>query len=412
MRDVNSAHSTPTRRTSGRLIALRLEGAPLAAAIGDAWGAGDAVLPLPPALSKEALGRLMGEMRPAALVSAVGRLTLPDSKPIGRGVAAVVLTSGSTGAPKGVELSHAALRASAEMVAARLGGEPGDRWLLCVPMHHIAGLSILVRSALIGVRPVIHSGFSVAGVAGEGGANLVSLVPTMLARLLGAGVDLSPWRRVLVGGGTLRPDLLDRARAAGAVVVTTYGMTETCGGCVFDGRPLEGVEVALGRGGAISIGGPMLMRGYRGRAQLTARTMRDGRLHTADIGRWDRDGRLEVMGRADDVIVTGGEKVWPAAVAARLAEHPLVSDAAVVGESDPEWGERVVALVVPNDPGAPPGLEELRGWVAARLERYNAPRSVVILARLPDAVPEDPGAPKKPHSVLDGDPTIRDRSRS
>ncbi|MBA2274223.1 MAG: AMP-binding protein [Actinobacteria bacterium] len=369
--------------TPGRLIALRLEGEPLADAIAEAWGSGNAVLPLPPSLPEETLRPLLAEMRPAALISAEGRVTLPDPGPVHEGVAAVMLTSGSTGAPKGVELSHAALRASAEMVSARLGAGPGDRWLLCVPLHHIAGLSILVRSALIGGGPVIHPRFGVAGVAGEQGANLVSLVPTMLARLLDADVDWSHWRRVLVGGGALRQDLLERARAAGAPVVTTYGMTETCGGCVIDGLPLEGVEVVLGRGGAISIGGPMLMRGYRARPELTAGTLRDGRMHTADIGRWDGDGRLEILGRADEVIVTGGEKVWPGAVAARLAEHPLVADAAVVGEPDPEWGERVVALVVPNDPGALPSLEELRAWVAARLERHNAPMAIEILPGLP-----------------------------
>ncbi len=387
--------------TSGRLIALRLEGERLADAIARAWGSGDAVLPLPPALPGEALRRLMVEMRPAELISEESRLTLPDPEPVGEGAAAVVLTSGSTGAPKGVELTHAALRASAEMVAARLGAEPADRWLLCVPMHHIAGLGILARSALIAARPVIHPGFSVSGVAGERRANLVSLVPTMLARLLDAGVDLSRWRRILVGGGALRPDLLVRALAAGAPVVATYGMTETCGGCVLDGRPLEGVEVTLGRGGAISIGGPMLMRGYRGRPELTARRLRDGRLHTADIGRWDEGGRLEVLGRSDDVIVTGGEKVWPAAVAARLAEHPRLADAEVVGEPDPKWGERVVALVVPHDPDAPPTLEELRAWVAARLERYNAPMAIEILPNPPEVDQGRAGAP-----------TIRDRSRN
>lgn len=369
--------------TPGRLIALRLEGEPLAEAIAEAWGGGDAVLPLPPALPERTLRPLLAEMRPAALVSAQGRVTLPDPEPVDPGVAAVMLTSGSTGAPKGVELTHAALHESAEMVSTRLGACPGDRWLLCVPLHHIAGLSILVRSALIGGGPVIHSGFGVAGVAGERGANLVSLVPTMLARLLDAGADMTRWRRVLVGGGALRPDLLERARAAGAPVVTTYGMTETCGGCVLDGRPLERVELTLGQGGVIAIGGPMLMEGYRGRPELTAKTLRDGRLQTADVGRWAADGRLEILGRVDDVIITGGEKVWPDAVAARLSEHPLVADAAVTGEPDPEWGQRVVALVVPRDPGAPPSSGELRAWVAAQLESHNAPKAVVILPHLP-----------------------------
>lgn len=370
---------------SGRLIALRLQGVALAGAIESAWGRGDAVLPLPPALPDTALRALLARMRPAAMVTGGGRVELPDPEAVQGGVAAVVLTSGTTGAPKGVELTHDALQASAEMVAGSLGLEPGDRWLVCLPLHHIAGLAILVRSALIGVPPVIHPRFDAATVVRERSATLVSLVPTMLTRLLDAGVDLSRWRRVLVGGGAARPDLLDRARSAGAQVVTTYGMTETCGGCVLDGRPLEGVDVALGRGGVISIAGPMLMRGYRGLPGLSGWALAGGRLRTADTGRWGSDGRLEVTGRTDDVILTGGEKVRPGAVAARLAEHPLVAEATVVGEPDSEWGERVVALVVPADPGAPPDLEEMRTWVTGRLEPHNAPRGLVILRGLPAA---------------------------
>ncbi|MDQ3751933.1 MAG: fatty acid--CoA ligase family protein [Actinomycetota bacterium] len=399
---MNNAHSAPTRRTTGRLIALQLEGAGLAEAIAQTWAQGDAVLPLSPTLPDESLRPLLARLHPAALVSAGHRRELPDPEPVPGEVAAVMLTSGTTGAPKGVELTHAALRASAEMVSARLGVEPGDRWLACVPLHRIAGVAILARSAVIGAQPVVHSRFTVAGVAREGEANLVSVVPTMLVRLLDAGVDLARWRRVLVGGGALRPDLLERARAAGAQVVTTYGMTETCGGCVFDGRPLDGVEVAVGRAGDISIGGPVLMRAYRSDPELTAATLRDGRLRTADLGRWDGDGRLEILGRADDAIVTGGAKVWPAPVAKRLAEHPLVAEAAVVGEPDPEWGERVVALVVPVNFGSPPSLQELRTWVAARLERYNAPLAIEILASLPEAVPDEAGAPTEPNSGAGG----------
>ena len=370
-----------------RLIALRLEGGDMAEAIARAWAEGDAVLPLSPSLPEGSLRPLLERLRPAVLVSASNRLELPDPEPVAREVAAVVPTSGSTGAPKGVELAHAALRASAEMVSARLEIEPDDRWLACVPLYGIAGLAILVRSAVIGAEPVIHSRFTVAEVAGERDANLVSLVPTMLVRLMDAGVDLTRWRRVLVGGGALRPGVLDRARAAGVPVVTTYGMTETCGGCVLDGRPLGGVDVALGPGGGISIGGPMLMRAYRGDPELTTATLKGGRLCTADIGRWDEKGRLEIVGRADDAIITGGAKVWPAPVEERLIEHPLVAEAAVVGEPHPEWGQQVVALIVPVDRSSPPGLTELRAWVADTLERYNAPMSIEILPSLPELVP-------------------------
>ncbi|MGH8909267.1 MAG: AMP-binding protein [Egibacteraceae bacterium] len=325
---------------------------------------GPAILPLDPRLPDPQRRRVVAAARP--------------DQPVHPDVAVVIATSGSTGAPKSVELTRKALHASAEASLARLDATPADRWLCCLPTSHIAGIQVLVRALVLGASPVIHPRFDPAAVA-EAQATHVSLVPTMLTRLLDAGVDVSRFDRILLGGADASPALLARARAAGGRVVTTYGMTETAGGCVYDGRPLDGVEVEIGPDGRIRIRGPVLARGYRGRAGEFA----SGWLHTDDLGRWREDGRLRVLGRADDLIVTGGENVAPAAVAALLAEHPAVAEAAVVGRPDPEWGQRVAAVVVPADPSQPPTLDALRRFVTARATPAHAPRELTLTDALP-----------------------------
>ena len=250
-------------------------------------------------------------------------------------------------------------------------------------MHHVAGLLVWLRSRALGTDPVLQDGFDVDAVANETRTQHVSLVPTMLARLLDAGADLSRFDTVLLGGAAPPPGLLTRAREAGVNVVTLYGMTETCGGCVYDGLPLDGVEVRVADDGRIWLAGETLMRGYRGGAELTAAVFHDGWLRTSDVGRLDDDGRLEVLGRADDVIVTGGENV-PAAVVARLLRtHAKVADAAVVGRPDDEWGEVVVAVCVPQDPDDPPSLTELRHHVLASMPAHAAPRERWLVDALP-----------------------------
>lgn len=378
-----------------RLTALQLPPGPLLAdGVEQAWARGEAVLPLADDLPSERRNRLLAELRPHALVDASGTRTMSDPLPVHPGTATVVPTSGSEGAPKGVALSHAALEASARASLDRLNVQPDDRWLVCVPLHHVAGLQVLVRSRLLGNRPVVHGGFDAEAVAADSRATCLALVPTMLARLLAVGTDLARYRVILLGGAVPPPGLLESARAAGARVVTSYGLTETAGGCVYDGIPLDGVDVAVEDGrtasaeppesGRIRIRGPVLMSGYRGRADLTAEVLDDeGWLRTADLGRWNADGRLEVVGRADHVIVTGGENVAPDEVAALLASHPRVADAGVVARADPEWGERVVAVCVPADPGEPPTLPELRAFVAERIPAHTAPRELVLTSALP-----------------------------
>jgi O-succinylbenzoic acid--CoA ligase len=206
-----------------------------------------------------------------------------------------------------------------------------------------------------------------------------------LVRLLDAGgaaaAALSSDDAVLLGGAATPAPLLDRARAAGVRVLTTYGMSETAGGCVYDGRPLPGASVEVEADGRITLGGPTLAGGYRLQPDLTATAFAGGRFRTRDLGRFDDDGRLVVLGRADDVIVTGGEKVAPGPVEAALAEHPLVREVAVVGVADAQWGQRVVAVVVPGV--GVPTLEALRAHVTARLGRAAAPRALRLAETLP-----------------------------
>ena len=365
-----------------RLIAVHLPpGPPSAAAITRVWDGGDAVLPLDPQLARQSRDAVLAALRPDRLLDDRGWHDLPAALPTAAGVAAVILTSGSTGAPKAVELTSAALHASATAGVARIGATTDDRWLCCLPLHHIAGLQVLLRARLAGTSAAVHPSFDVSAVAGEAGVTLLSLVPTMLARLLDAGADVGRFRRILLGGAPPAPSLLTRARRAGARIVVTYGMTETGGGCVYDGRPLDGVEVSVGSDGRIRVRGPVLFRGYRGDPAATHKALRDGWLATADLGRLTAEGELVVLGRADDVIITGGENVRAGEVAAALAEHPAIDEAAVIGRADPEWGQRVVAFVVASSPA--PTLDEVRAFVRTRLSAAHAPRELVVVDRLP-----------------------------
>ncbi|MEX2290752.1 MAG: o-succinylbenzoate--CoA ligase [Mycobacteriales bacterium] len=332
---------------------------------------------------------------PALLPSTDPRVlaTLRPDEPLEHDdVALVVPTSGSTGEPKGVLLTTDNLAASAAATAEHLGG-PGC-WLLALPTTHVGGLQVLVRSLLAGTTPVILDGpttvpsFETATARLTGHRRYVSLVPTQLSRLVDSPA-LRDYDAVLLGGAAVPPALLDRARAAGVRVVTTYGMSETSGGCVYDGVPLPGVTVEIGGirpsgpvADRIRLSGPVVARGYRLRPDLTAAAFTGDTFTTADVGELASDGRLFVLGRADDVIVTGGEKVAPATVEAALAEHPAVAEVAVIGCPDPEWGAHILAAVVLR-PGASLTLEQARDHVATRLSRVAAPRRLRVVDVLP-----------------------------
>ncbi|WP_018656245.1 AMP-binding protein [Actinomadura flavalba] len=340
-------------------------------------GTGPAICPLSPALPAPARDALLDAVAPHAVETPDGLTPRPGGIPVDDATAVLVATSGSTGAPKAVELTAAALRHSATATLHRIGAAPGDRWLCCLPTDHIAGLQVLVRSLVAGTDPVIVPRFDPA--AADGVAHL-SLVPTQLRRLLDDGTDLTRFRTVLLGGAPAAPGLLTEARARGARVVTTYGMSETCGGCVYDGVPLDGVRVTTGADGRVRLAGPVLFSRYRLRPDLTA-AARDGAwFRTADLGALT-GGVLTISGRADDVINTGGEKVVAGDVATVLSRHPRVGDVVVVGRADPRWGERVTAVVVPR--GTAPALDELRAWVRATLPPYAAPHELQLVTQIP-----------------------------
>jgi o-succinylbenzoate---CoA ligase len=322
-----------------------------------AWDDGDAVFPLDPRLPAPARARVLAAARP--------------DKPVEDGDALVVATSGTTGDPKAAVLTHEAVAASARDTSARLGVDPrADRWLACLPLAHVGGLSVVTRALVTGTPLTVHDGFDPAAVeaAAADGCTLVSLVPTALRR-----IDPARFRAIVLGGSAMPPDLPANA-------VATYGMTETGSGVVYDGEPLDGVEVRV-VDGEIQLRAPMLLRAYR---DGTDPRTSDGWFPTGDAGEWDPStGVLWVFGRTGDVIVTGGEKVWPATVERALGAHPAVAEVAVVGDADPEWGQRVVALVVPIDTAAPPTLGDLRATAKSELPAYAAPRELRLVSALP-----------------------------
>jgi o-succinylbenzoate---CoA ligase len=367
----------------GDLVAVPHEMGPLWLPLIDAaWSARAALLPVDARLSDAERASVLRGARPTVVVHGSETIERPDSgRTISPETAFVFRTSGTTGGPKLVELSRAAVRAAVEGSTHALGATASDVWVGCLPAAHVGGMLVLVRAAFLGTRVSVVARFSLEAMARARG-EFVSLVPTMLSRLLVGGVDLSTYRAILVGGGGLRMDLRERAEAADAPVVQTYGLTESCGGVIYDGVPFVGTEARVS-GGVIELRGPTLMTGYLDDPAATAAAFDDGWLRTRDGGAIDADGRLEVFGRLDDVINSGGEKIWPQEVEAALATHPRVGDVAVGGSPDPEWGERVVAFVVPSDPNAPPTLDDLRDHAAASIARFKAPRELVLVDALP-----------------------------
>lgn len=316
-----------------------------------------------------------------AAAERVRQAVAPD-EPLEPDTGVVLATSGSSGEPKGVLLSTSALVASATATHERLGG-PGQ-WLLPMQPYFVGGLQVLTRSVLAGYAPVVasdHPSFSVGAKAMTGPRRYTAMVPTQLARYLETEPDaLRSFDAIVLGGAAMSVELKAKTAAAGVTAIPAYGMTETGSGCVYGGVPLAGTslrfedEPAEGR---ILISGPTLFSGYRLQPELTAEVLRDGWFRTQDRGRLV-DGRLQVIGRLDDVVISGGVNVTLTAVQARLLEHPAVTEAVVLGVPDAEWGARVVAFVVGE-----PSVDELRDFVGEVLPRTWAPREVVRLDRLP-----------------------------
>jgi O-succinylbenzoic acid--CoA ligase len=354
---------------------------------------GAALLPLSPRLTDAERARVVAEVEPMVDLDDPGLLTQTeaDLPLLGEhdtdAICAYVLSSGSTGAPRPIGLTYGNFLWSAMGGAFNIGVDPADRWLCCVPLSHIAGLSIVVRSAIYGTTAVVHDGFDVDRVAQalrEEPISVVSLVTTMLKRLLDADADLSGPRAILVGGGPVPASMLGEALERGATVVQTYGLTETCSQVTTlapedalrklgsAGRPLLSSHVRI-RDGEILIQGPTVAPG---------RYDESGWLHTGDLGYIDDEGFLYVRDRIDDMIVTGGENVVPSEVEEVLLQHPAVADAAVVGREDPEWQQAVTAVVV-LAPGAEATADDLRHHCAASLAGYKVPKRVELAAALP-----------------------------
>jgi O-succinylbenzoic acid--CoA ligase len=354
---------------------------------------GAVLLPLSPRLSAEERAAVIAAEEPTVDLDDPGRLTQTEADLPLLGehdmddLACRVLTSGSSGAPDPVGLTYGNFLWSAVGSAFNIGVDPHDRWLCCLPLSHVSGLSIVMRSVLYGTAAVIHDGFDVERVAAsleQGGITVLSLVTTMLSRLLEAGADLSGPRAILVGGGPVPKEPLEEAIGRGATVVQTYGLTEACSQVTTlapadarrklgsAGRPLLTTHLRI-QDGEILVQGPTVAPG---------RADADGWLHTGDLGRIDEEGFLYVEDRIDDMIVTGGENVVPAEVEEVLLRHPEVADAAVVGREDPEWQQAVTAIVVLED-GSAATPDELRRHCAASLAGFKVPKRVELASALP-----------------------------
>ncbi|MFC8384259.1 o-succinylbenzoate--CoA ligase [Nocardia sp. NPDC057272] len=343
-------------------------------------GSGPAWLPIPTTDRREAR-RLSDALKPG--------------DPIDDDVALVVTTSGTTGIPKGALLGAEALRASGNATHDRLGG-PGS-WLLALPTHHIAGIQVLLRSILAGTEPTVldvSGGFLPEALAGAVGAmrgprRYTALVPTQLIKSLDSPIAakaLAELDGVLVGGAATPAPVLDRARDLGITVVRTYGMSETCGGCVYEGVPLDGTEVRI-EDGRVILGGAMIARGYRNLPDHPA-FAEPGWFRTEDAGSFD-NGVLSISGRLDEAIMTGGLLVIPQVVEAVLANHPGIRECIVLGLPDERLGQRVAVAIVPT-PGAAPTLDELRAHVVAELDSIAAPRELAVLSEIPLRGPGKP----------------------
>ena len=338
-----------------------------------AWSNGDAILPIDQRLRPSGKKMLLDTMAPSEVIDAsFTASSLPNGRPMQDGDALVIASSGSTGSPKGIIHTHSSLLAGAQASASRLQLTSDDHWLVCIPVSHVGGFSVISRALHIGAALTLLPAFDVAAVqeAAKNGATHASLVATALSR-----IDASLFRTILLGGSSA-PDNLP------SNVIATYGMTETGGGVVYNGQPLDNVEIKI-VDGEIFLRCPMLMRAYRDDQTIS---ITDGWYATGDIGEIDENGKLSVRGRQSDMIITGGENVWPSVVEYSLASHPIVNQVVVRGTPDTTWGQRVVAYVVLNDSAKTSEVKlffDLREHVKQTLPAFCAPQQIVVLAEIP-----------------------------
>jgi O-succinylbenzoic acid--CoA ligase len=368
------------------LIATILPNVEVAPEVFRAWDAGEAVMPLNPALPRAELERLLAFARPTHVVDADGRHVFAGGEPVDADTAAIVCTSGTTGAPKAVELTRSGLHAMGRGVSAALGVDTDDRWLACHPLFFVAGLAILGRSWVTGIPVTVHNGFDLERVGAAPAVDhvtIVSVVPTTLRRMVHGGA-LDGFRAAVVGGAPLPdPQRLD-AEATGIQIFDAYGLTETWGGCITNGFPNEGIEIRLLEGNEVALRGEPVTRGYRNDPELTrAAFTTDGFFRTGDVGAIDDTGRLRIVDRIKDLIISGGVNVGPSEVEAVLAHHPQIADVCVIGAPDEEWGERVVACVVVRDSEIVPSLDALRDWARPHLAAAKLPKELRVVDEIP-----------------------------
>ena len=338
-----------------------------------AWSNGDAVLPIDQRLPLTSKKMLLDTMAPSEIIDASFTASpLPNGRPMQDGDALVIASSGSTGSPKGIIHTHSSLLAGAQASASRLQLSANDHWLVCIPVSHVGGFSVIARTLHTSAALTLHPAFDAAAVeqAQKDGVTHTSLVATALSR-----IDTSLFRTILLGGSSA-PDNLPNN------IITTYGMTETGGGVVYNGQPLDNVEIKI-VDAEIFLRCPMLMRAYRDDQTISEE---DGWYATGDIGEIDNNGKLSVHGRRSDMIITGGENVWPSVVENSLASHPIVNQVVVRGMPDTTWGQRVVAYVVLNDSSQISEvklLSELREHVKQTLPAFCAPQQIIVLAEIP-----------------------------
>jgi len=337
-----------------------------------AWSNGDAVLPIDQRLRPAGKKMLMDTMAPSEIIDAnFTASSLSNGRPMQDGDALVIASSGSTGSPKGIIHTHSSILSGAQASASRLQLSAGDHWLVCIPVSHVGGFSVIARALHTGAALTLHPTFDATAVqdAMKNGATHTSLVATALSR-----IDSSLFKSILLGGSSAPANLPSN-------VITTYGMTETGGGVVYNGQPLDKVEIKI-VDGEILLRCPMLMRAYRDDQTLS---LEDGWYATGDIGEINENGKLSVHGRQTDLIITGGENVWPSVVENSLASHPIVNQVVVRGTPDTTWGQRVVAYVVLNDSAQTSEeklLSDLREHVKHTLPAFCAPQQIIVVAEI------------------------------
>ena len=338
-----------------------------------AWSNGDAVLPIDQRLPPAGKKLLLDAMAPSEVIDASATSSsLPNGRPLQEGDALVIASSGSTGSPKGIIHTHSSLLAGAQASASRLQLTADDHWLVCIPVSHVGGFSVITRALHTGAALTLHPSFDATAIqeASTHGVTHTSLVATALSR-----IDTSLFRTILLGGSSAPNNLPSN-------VITTYGMTETGGGVVYNGMPLDNVEAKIVEG-EIHLRCPMLMRAYRDNQAIIPN---DGWYSTGDMGAINDSGAISVYGRKTDMIITGGENVWPSVVENSLTSHSVVKEVVVRGASDATWGQRVVAYVVLNDSldaSDATLLSNLREHVKQTLPAFCAPQQVIVLTQIP-----------------------------